>query len=220
MDERFTWDRQSVFPDEAGWEQAVETIMARLPDLTEFRGHLADSPDALADWFDANESVHRLMGKVMVYTTMSYSVDTGDQAALARADRARSLAAQLGAATSFALPEMIGLGIPKLREWVASSPRLAHLGHYFDRVEKLEKRIRSAEVEELLTQVSDPLATALSVHGVLANTDLRFAPALDANGGEHEVAQGTIGALLTSPDREGRRTAFEKIGGGACEERG
>jgi oligoendopeptidase F len=209
VNERFTWDRESVFPDAAGWDQAVETILARLPDLAEFRGHLGDSPDALAYWFDANESVHRLMGRAMVYSTMSYSVDTGDQAALARTDRARSVAAQLGAAASFALPEMIGLGIPKLREWVASSPRLAHLGHYFDRVEKLEKRIRSAEVEELLTQVSDPLATALSVHGVLANTDLRFAPALDANGGEHEVAQGTIGTLLTSPDREVRRTAFE-----------
>src|ERR1019366_10682983 len=107
MDERFTWDREGVFPDEAGWEQAVETIMARLPDLTEFRGHLGDSPDALADWFDANESVHRLMGRAMVYSTMSYSVDTGDQAALARTDRARSVAAQLGAATSFALAGLI-----------------------------------------------------------------------------------------------------------------
>jgi oligoendopeptidase F len=43
---------------------------------------------------------------------------------------------------------------------------------------------------------------------VLANTDLRFAPASGADG-EEEVAQGTIGALLTSPDRELRRTAFE-----------
>jgi oligoendopeptidase F len=209
VNERFTWDRASVFPDEAGWEQAVETILARLPDLAEFRGHLGDSPEALADWFDANESVHRLMGKVMVYSTMSYSVDTGDQVALSRADRARSVAAQLGAATSFALPEMISIGIPKLREWVSSSPRLAHLDHYFDRVEKLQSRIRSAEVEELLTQVSDPLATALSVHGVLANTDLRFAAAVGEDGIEHEVAQGTIGALLTSSDREVRRTAFE-----------
>ncbi len=75
VDERFTWDRESVFPDEAGWEHAVETIVTRLPDLAEFHGHLGDSPDALADWFDANESVHRLMGKVMVYSTMSYSVD-------------------------------------------------------------------------------------------------------------------------------------------------
>jgi oligoendopeptidase F len=209
VEKRFTWDRESVFPDEAGWEQAVDTIMARLPDLAEFRGHLGDSPDALADWFDANESVHRLMGKVMVYSTMAYSVDTGDQAGLARTDRARSVAARLGAATAFALPEMISIGIPNLRDWVGTSPRLSHLGHYFDRIEKLQKHIRSAEVEEILNQVSDPLATALSVHGVLANTDLRFAPAVGTKGDQHEVAQGTIGALLTSPDRELRRTAFE-----------
>jgi len=209
VDKRFTWHGESVFSDEAGWEQAVETILARLPDLSEFKGHLGDSPDALADWFDATERLHRLMGKVTVYSTMSYSVDTGNQTAFARTDRARSVAAQLGAATSFALPEMIAIGIPKLREWVAGSPRLAHLGHYFDRIEKLQKRIRSAEIEEVLTQVSDPLATALSVHGVLANTDLKFAPAVAADGAQHEVAQGTISALLTSGDREIRRTAFE-----------
>jgi oligoendopeptidase F len=209
VDRRFTWDAESVFADEGAWEQAVETIKARLPDLAEFKGHLGDSPDALADWFDANERVHRLMGKVMVYSTMSYSVDTGNQASLARADRARSAAAQLGAATAFALPEMIALGIPKLRGWVSTSPRLAHLGHYFDRIEKLQQHVRSAEVEEVLTQASDPLATALSVHGVLANADLRFSPAVGAGGEAHEVAQSTIGALLTSPDRDLRRTAFE-----------
>lgn len=209
VDARFTWDRESVFATEAAWEEAVETILARLPDLAEFKGHLGDSPDALADWFDASERVHRETGKVMVYTNMAYSVDVGDQSAAARADRARSVAAQVGAATAFALPEMVALGFPKLREWVAVSPRLSHLGHYFDRVEKLQKRIRNAEVEQLLTQVSDPLATALSVHSVLANTDLKFAPATGAGGEQHEVAQGTIGALLTHPDREVRRTAFE-----------
>jgi oligoendopeptidase F len=209
VDRRFTWDAESVFADEAAWEQAVETIKARLPDLAEFKGHLGDSPDALADWFDANERVHRLMGKVMVYSTMSYSVDTGNQAALARADRARSTAAQLGAATAFALPEMIAIGIPKLRAWTSTAPRLAHLGHYFDRIEKLQQHVRSAEVEEVLTQVSDPLATALSVHGVLANADMRFSAAIGADGEEREVAQSTIAALLTSPDRELRRTAFE-----------
>ena len=209
IDKRFTWDAESVFPDEAAWDQAAETVLSRLPDLAEFKGHLGDSPEALADWFDANERVHRLMASLMVYSTMSYSCDVGDQKAAARADRARSVSAQLGAAASFAVPEMLGIGIPKLREWVARSPRLAHLGHYFDRLEKLQRRIRSAEVEELLTLVSDPLASALSVHSVLANTDLRFAPAVGADGELHEVAQGTYAALMTSSDREVRRTAFE-----------
>lgn len=209
VDKQFTWHSESVFADEAAWDQAVETILARLPDLAEFRGHLGDSPDALADWFDASERIHRLMGRVMVYSTMSYSVDTGDQAAFARSDRTRSVAAQLGAATSFALPEMIAIGIPRLREWVAAAPRLAHLGHYFDRLDRLRTRIRSAEVEEVLTQASDPLASALTVHSVLANTDLTFAPATGGDGAPQVVAQGTITALLTNPDRELRRTAFE-----------
>ncbi len=209
MDKRFTWNGESVFPDEAAFEGALETILALLPDLAEFKGHLGQSADTLADWFDAAESVQRLMGKVFVYTTMSYAVDTGDQAAGARADRARTAAARLGAAMSFAVPEMIAVGFPKLREWVSGSARLAHLGHYFDRLEKMQSHVRSPEVEEVLTQVSDPLATALSVHSVLANTDLRFAPAVGAGGEEREVAQGTIGALLTSPDRDLRRTAFE-----------
>jgi oligoendopeptidase F len=43
---------------------------------------------------------------------------------------------------------------------------------------------------------------------VLANTDLRFVPASGAEGDE-EVAQGTIGALLTRRDRDLRRTAYE-----------
>ncbi|MEO8744867.1 MAG: oligoendopeptidase F [Candidatus Dormiibacterota bacterium] len=209
VDKRFTWAGETVFADDAAWDEAADTVLARLPDLAEFKGHLGDSPDALADWFDASESVHRLMSKVMVYSTMSYSVDTGNQAALARTDRARSVGAQLGAATSFALPEMIALGIPKLRGWVGASPRLAHLDHYFDRIDRLQKRIRSAEVEEILTQASDPLASALSVHSVLANTDLVFAPAVGSDGEQREVAQGTIGALLTNSDREVRRTAFE-----------
>jgi oligoendopeptidase F len=208
VDARFTWNSESVFPDGAGWEAAVSSVLAKLPDLAEFEGHLGESPDMLADWFDAADSAQLLMAKVVVYATMSYSVDATNQTAAARADRARTTYAQLGAAMAFAVPEMIAIGFPKLREWVATSPRLKHLGHFVDRLEKLQNHVRSPEVEELLSQASDPLATALSVHSVLANTDLRFAPASGAEG-EEEVAQGTIGALLTSPDRDLRRSAFE-----------
>jgi oligoendopeptidase F len=208
VDARFTWNSESVFPDGAGWEAAVSSVLAKLPDLAEFEGHLGESPDMLADWFDAADSAQLLMGKVVVYATMSYSVDATDQTAAARADRARTIYAQLGAAMAFAVPEMIAIEFPKLREWVATSPRLKHLGHFVGRLEKLQNHVRSPEVEELLSQASDPLATALSVHSVLANTDLRFAPASGAEG-EEEVAQGTIGSLLTSPDRDLRRSAFE-----------
>ena len=208
VDKRFTWNAESVFPDAAAWESAVESVIARLPDLAEFKGHLGDSPDTLADWFEVSERVQRLLGKLTVYATMSYSVDVTDQEAVARTDRTRTATARLGAAMSFALPEMIAIGFPKLRNWVATSPRLAHLGHYFDRLEGLQSHVRAPEVEEVLTQVSDPLASAISAHSVLANADMKFPPAVGA-GGTEEVAQGTISALLSSPDPAIRRTAYE-----------
>jgi oligoendopeptidase F len=208
VDRRFTWKSEAIFADAGAWEAAVAGIMAALPDLTEFRGHLGDSPDMLADWFEASEKVQRVMAKVQVYCNMEYSCDVGDQDAAARTDRARSVAAQLHAAMSFAVPEMIGIGFPKLRQLVASTPRLSHLGHHFERLEKLSSHVRPPEVEEVLAQVADPLSSALAVHGVFANTDMKFEPAAGVDGPE-EVAQGTIGALLTSPDRETRRTAYE-----------
>src|SRR5260370_26701785 len=99
---------------------------------------------------------------------------------------------------SFARPEMIAIGFRKLREWVAKSPRLAHLRHYFDRLEKLRGHVRSAEVEEILTQVSDPLASAVSAHSVLANADITFPPAA-CGGGPGEGGPGTTAALLPRP---------------------
>src|SRR5438105_4507910 len=194
VDKSFTWNSESVFADKAAWEAGVATVLAGLPDLQEFKGHLGDSPDTLADWFDAAEKMQRLMARIVVYANMEYSCDAGDQEAAARSDRARSTAAQLSAAMSFALPEMIATGFPKLREWTASSPRLKHLGHYFERIDKLQRHVRIPEVEEILSQVTDPLATALSAHPVLANTDMTFTPA-EGRDGPEEGAQGTIGAL-------------------------
>ena len=208
VDRRFTWKSEAIFADADAWEAAVAGILAALPDLAEFKGHLSDSPDMLADWFEASEKVQRVMEKVRVYTNMEYSCDVGDQGAAARADRARSVSAQLHAAMSFAVPELIAIGFPKLHEWVASTPRLSHFDHHFERLEKLSSHVRPAEVEEVLAQVADPLNSALAVHGVFANTDMQFEPASGVDGPE-EVAQATIGALLTSADRETRRTAYE-----------
>jgi len=204
-----TWDASSVFASDQDWEAEFRAIEGRLPDLAEFRGRLADGPAMLADWFAASEQVLKAFGKVAVYTTLFASVDSGDQLAAARAERARGLGSRVDAAISFAEPELLAIGIERLQGWAAEEPRLAHYHHYFDRLATRRAHVRSAEVEELLSQAADPFGTAASIHGVLANADLAFPPSQSTDGDQHEVAQGTISALLASPDREVRRTAWE-----------
>src|SRR5258708_16585352 len=102
VDARFTWDAASVFADEVAWDSALETVLTRLPDLAEFKGHLGDSPDTLADWFDTTERLQRLFGKLTVSSTMSYSVAVPNQVAVARTVRTRTPARQLAEAMPLA----------------------------------------------------------------------------------------------------------------------
>jgi oligoendopeptidase F len=209
IDKRFTWDAESVFPDDGAWQSEFDRVAASLPDLAEFRGHLGDGPDHLADFFEAVERVRHSVGRITVYATMFTSVDSGDEAASARMDRVRGLASRVSAALAFADPEMLSIGIPKLREWARGNERLRLYDHFFEVLGGRAAHVRSDEVEEVLSLASDPLNTAAGVHGILANAELRFPPAHDASGAEYEVAQGTYGDLQSHPDREVRRTAWE-----------
>ena len=204
-----TWDATSVFATEGDWQAAYDHVQAALPDLREFRGHLGDGPAQVADFFAAAEVVLRRLGLLSVYASMFTSVDTNDQAALARSDRVRSLAARVSATLSYAEPELLAIGVDRLQEWTRQDERLAIYGHFFDRLGRTAAHVRSDEVEEVLSLASEPLQSAASIHGILANGEIAFAPAVASDGDQYEVAQGTYGELLGSPDREARRTAWE-----------
>lgn len=204
-----TWDVESVFPNDAAWSAELEALLKDLPMVARFRGHLGDSATTLADFFATSEALAMRAGKVMLYASMRHTVDTTDQTATALNDRARGLMARLGAALSFAEPEMLTIGFDKLRAWTREEPRLAIYAHYFARLEQRAAHVRSAEVEELLSQLSDPFRTAAETHGILTDAELKCAPARSSTGETFEVTQGTINALRTHPDREVRRTAFE-----------
>jgi oligoendopeptidase F len=55
---------------------------------------------------------------------------------------------------------------------------------------------------------ADPFRGAGTVHEKLSEADIKYAPGTDSAGAHHEVAQGTIGTILDSPDRELRRTGW------------
>ncbi|MDQ6917893.1 MAG: oligoendopeptidase F [Candidatus Dormibacteraeota bacterium] len=204
-----TWDAASIFPTPAAWEEEYRAVERRLPDLAEFRGRLADGAATLVDWFTASEAVEAAFSRLYVYAYMFYAVDSTDQVASARLDRSMGLGSRVDAATSFAEPELLGIGFEKLRDWSQDEPRLAGYRHYFEILERKSQHVRSAEVEELLSQAAEPFGTAALIHGVLANADLTFAPAQASDGDQNEVAQGTINALLASTDRDLRRNAYE-----------
>ncbi|MCB8967176.1 MAG: oligoendopeptidase F [Ardenticatenaceae bacterium] len=210
-----TWDATAVYATDEAWETAVSQIPSLLQEIATYQGRLHEGPAILADLLDKMQAVYDEVGKIYIYATLFHEVDTADPEAAAKNDRARGLFGQTLATLAFMDPELLTIGFDTLRRWTAEEPRLAAMTHYLNDLERQQAHVRSAEVEELLGMVMDPFRTGASVHGVLADADIRFEPAQATAGNEDlTVAQGTIGALLTHEDRGVRRTAWERYADG------
>jgi oligoendopeptidase F len=204
-----TWDIASVFATDAAWEAEFARIAGELPKLGGFQGRLGETPARLLEWLHASEALLNAAGKIYLYASMLHNTNTADQQASAQYDRATGLFNRAITAMAFAEPELLAVGFDRLRRWAAEEPGLAVYAHAFDQLERKQAHVRSAEVEELLGQALDPFSSASKIHGVLCDADLRFAPAHAGGGEPIDVAQGNLQSLLTSPDRETRRSAWE-----------
>ena len=208
-----TWDAASIFASPGAWEGACQEVRAALPAVDRFPGRLGDA-GTLLEFLAVSEDLQYRLGLIVVYATLGSAVDSADQEAAARAERARTLASEVRAALAFAEPELLALGVDRLRGLPGEDPRLEVYAHWLDRLARRAPHVRSAEVEELLGLAADPLQGARVVHGVLADAELAFAPAVDSQGEGHQVAHGTLEELLTSDDRELRRSAWASYADG------
>jgi oligoendopeptidase F len=209
-----TWGDTSVFATVEAWEAELEAVLADLPALVAFQGRLGEAASVLVEALHATDALARRAGKVFVYALMGYAVETTDPAAVARFGRAQAADAQVSAATAFVEPEVLTVGRDRLSEWATAEPALVAYGHYFDDVFRRAANTRSAEVEEVLGLVSDVFSGPFNAYSALVDSDVVFAQAVSADGEPTEVTQGTIDALLGSPDRALRRSAWESFADG------
>ncbi len=209
-----TWDLNSIFPTPADWETACQQLIAALPALSAYQGRLGSSPQTLLEFINLYQETATLMGKISVYASNAYAVDTLDQGCAARAGQARGLMARFAAAAAFLDPELMGIGFPTLRQWLQDEPGLAFFAFYLDKLALRQAHVRSGEVEEVLALANDPFFAASGIYNALNNADLTFHPAVAADGSTLEVGQASIGELVTHPDRAVRRSAWENYSDG------
>ncbi len=207
--EKYTWNSTSVFSTKEAWNAALKELPELTAHVTKYQNHLGDNPSVLVEALQAFEKLYRQSGMVYVYATMSQAVDTTNQEANRIRSRAQSAFAQVFAALAFIDPELISIGQDKLRKWIEDEPRLRSYDHYLENLFRRQAHVRSPEVENLLGMLRDPLGNIYNTANMLANADLKFSPAYTSDGGEVQVSNSTYDSILSSPDREARRTAYE-----------
>lgn len=202
-----TWNLTSLYPEVTAWEADAQALAAATPQLAQYAGRLAEAQTLVALLEEA-QRLYVLAGRVLLYASMNFDVDTTNQTAAALRGRAMSLYVALETAMAFVEPELLALETGRLPALQEHTPALARYAHYFANVQRRAPYVRSGEVERLLAQAGEPLSAAQSAYVMLVEGELRFAEATDSQGQRHQVATGTVDALLQSPDRTLRQQAW------------
>ncbi len=204
-----TWNSESVFASAEDFDKELNGILAYLPEIRKYQGHLGTSADSFLEAMNALDALEQRAAKVRVYATMSSAVDANDERGAAMNGKAMSALAQVGAATSFVEPELLSIGKTRIRKWLKDGPRMELYGHFLNDLFRRQSHIRSAEVEEILGMLRDPFGAVRSTAGMLANADFKFKPARDKKGNKLELTQSTKNSILHSSDRKARKTAWK-----------
>lgn len=209
INKKFTWNAESVFKSPAAWEKELNQIVEDIAKIKPYQGRLAEGPSIL---LEALSVAHDLMSRVstaFMYAGFSYAVDTTNQKAAGMRGRAQGVYGQVLSAVSFLQPEILAIGKETLAQWANENEKLVAYKHSFDDLFRKQAHVRSAEVEELLGLVSDPLQGPSASTSMLTNADFKFRPVKAGLGKTIEVTQGTMSNLMHHPDRKVRRAAYE-----------
>jgi oligoendopeptidase F len=209
LNKKYTWNAESVFPSDQAWEKEAEKIIADIPSVKNFQGRLGESAATLLKAFKAYESLIARLYVMNVYASFSYAVDTTNQQAAGMRDKASGLFGQVASAVSFFQPELLEVGKAKLDEFIQQDKKLPTYIHNIENLFRKQEHVRSAEVEEVLGMVSDPLGGFYNSTSMLTNADFKFKPIKDSNGNLLDLTQGSYDVqLMGLADRKVRKAAY------------
>ena len=212
IDKKFKWNGESVFASTEAWDKEAAQVVEDIPKAKQYQGRLGESAATMLDALDVCEQLILRAYKLYVYASFAYAVETTNAQAGGMLGKAQGIFGQVLSAVSYLQPETLTIGKNKLDEWMShpSGEKLAVYRHNFENLFRQQAHVRSAEVEEILGLVSDPLQGASNSTSMLTNADFKFKSIKDSQGNGIDVTQGNYDTqLMHLPDRKARKAAYE-----------
>ena len=206
-----TWALEDLYPSDESWEQALSALTARQAEAAAFAGKLGESGETLCAFLHLVEDVDGQSELLANYAMRKADQDTRNATYQAMVGKLMGVLTAVGAAFSFATPEIMAIPEEALEGFYKAAPGLERYRRYLNNERRRKAHTLSAAEERLLAAAGEMANAPETVFGAFLNADMRYPDAVDSEGKPHALSQSTFVPLEESGDRALRKSAYENL---------
>ena len=206
-----TWALEDLYPSDESWEQALSALTARQAEAAAFAGKLGESGETLCAFLHLVEDVDGQSELLANYAMRKADQDTRNATYQAMVGKLMGVLTAVGAAFSFATPEIMAIPEETLEGFYKAAPGLERYRRYLNNERRRKAHTLSAAEERLLAAAGEMANAPETVFGAFLNADMRYPDAVDSEGKPHALSQSTFVPLEESGDRALRKSAYENL---------
>ena len=204
-----TWNLDSLFTDESGWEEAFSQFEQQLDGYQQYQGKLAESAETLAACLQFDSELERLGERLGIYAFLLTTQNQADSHFQGMQARFQNLATRAGQAGSFVRPEIMAIDSARMDEFLQADV-LEPFRLVLERMIRYRPHTLGHGEEKLLAMQGEMAQTAAKAFRQLHDADLKFGLVENEQGEQVELSNATFSQFLISPQRSVRKTAFHQ----------
>ena len=184
----------------------------RIAGYADFQGKLGTSAEKLADCLKFDEAFDRAGERLGTYAQLKTAEDTADSRYQRMQGRYINLAGRAAEAGSYIRPEILAIPAARMKQFLAAEV-LTPYRLLLERLLRYRLHTLGRKEEKLLAMQTEMAQAAGQVFRQLNDADLKFGLITNESGQRLELSHATFSALLHSPKRSVRKTAFHQYYG-------
>ncbi len=210
IDDRYKWNMQDVYENEALWKEDMEKAKSLFFMLKDFKGRICESIDTFSECMKLMSKIELLTEKVYFYANQKYHENLGCGKYQNMAGESTELLTQFYTVSSFVEPELLAADEGKIREYLKKED-LQEFTQYFNDLFRQKKHILSNEAEEILAATQKISQSPSDIFQVFNNADLKFPEIENENGEKVRITHSRLSIFLESRNRSVREAAFKQL---------
>jgi oligoendopeptidase F len=203
ISDEYKWNLLDIYPSDEAWAKAKEQFVAELPKIAEFKGKLAESPQALYACLDLVSGLRKEFYRLSGYASLALDRDTREAKYLAKRQEMAQIGSEFGARASYINPEILTMDRAKIESFIKDNPKLEIFRHELENTIRTKEHTGTEGEEKIIADASLMADGPNNIYGIFSDAEATL-----STGKTVRLDKAAFSLYRAGVNRDDRKTVF------------